>query len=290
MGYHFNAKGQLRTIKGDVPCDINPKLDPSKYSQLGEIVTEYVYDMLVNAGLQRINIESAKSNISSFVFSTKSSLQHTKKLLFLVNGSGHVRAGQWARSLTIFESLDHGTQMPYITRAMELGYDVVVANTNCNVSTRTGAVLQGYGAEHLQMLYDKLLAPQLSSIDSFYLVAHSAGGQQVLNLLKQNEAAFFAKCFGICFTDSPLQLSTMSKESREYLSKNSRNYVTSKKTLNTMVKSGKGTEVPEFSAGHNVHEHTSYCAKTSIFGFFGAQYSQVSKVSFINIKFMLHVK
>lgn len=55
-------------------------------------------------------------------------------LLVLIHGSGVVRAGQWARRLIINDNLECGTQIPYIERAIENGWGVVVMNTNLNES------------------------------------------------------------------------------------------------------------------------------------------------------------
>lgn len=51
-------------------------------------------------------------------------------MLVLIHGSGAVRAGQWSRRLCINKSLRSGSQMSYINRARELGWGVVVMNTN----------------------------------------------------------------------------------------------------------------------------------------------------------------
>ncbi|XDV20269.1 hypothetical protein PO909_025620 [Leuciscus waleckii] len=39
--------------------------------------------------------------------------------MVLIQGSGVVRAGQWARRLIINEDLNSGTQIPFINRAKE---------------------------------------------------------------------------------------------------------------------------------------------------------------------------
>ena len=67
----------------------------------------------------------------TFVFASEDALEN-EKLIVLIHGSGVVRAGQWARRLIINDNLNSGTQIPYVKKARELGYGVIVLNTNDN--------------------------------------------------------------------------------------------------------------------------------------------------------------
>ena len=58
-----------------------------------------------------------------------------QKLMVLIHGSGVVRAGQWSRRLIINEDLDQGSQLPYIRRAVQDDFGVIVLNTNVNEVT-----------------------------------------------------------------------------------------------------------------------------------------------------------
>lgn len=44
------------------------------------------------------------------------------QLMLLIQGSGAVRPGQWARALCINDTLDNGTIFPYLRKAISLGY------------------------------------------------------------------------------------------------------------------------------------------------------------------------
>lgn len=59
-------------------------------------------------------------------------LTNPEKIMLLIEGSGVVRAGQWARRLIINEDLNSGTQIPFITRAKEVSklfsYFIFLAN------------------------------------------------------------------------------------------------------------------------------------------------------------------
>ena len=58
--------------------------------------------------------------------------------MVLIHGSGAVRAGQWSRKLIINEDIDTGSQLPYIRRALDDGYGVIVLNPNFNEATVNG--------------------------------------------------------------------------------------------------------------------------------------------------------
>nr|XP_048280089.1 cotranscriptional regulator FAM172A isoform X7 [Myodes glareolus] len=138
--YAFNEKGQLRHIKTGEPFVFNYREDlhrwnQKRYEALGEIITKYVYELLEkDCNLQRISIpvDATDSEPKSFIFMSEDALTNPQKLMVLIHGSGVVRAGQWARRLIINEDLDSGTQIPFIKRAVDEGYGVIVLNPNEN--------------------------------------------------------------------------------------------------------------------------------------------------------------
>ncbi|CAN0323039.1 unnamed protein product [Lampetra planeri] len=139
FGYEFNTEGKLRSTRDGSRFKYDfygsGSRDQRRYEALGEVITEYVYELLVKKyGLEKhyVPVEAIKRNEPfSFIFMSPGALQK-ERLLLLVQGSGVVRAGQWARRLIINDCLDSGTQIPYIKRAMEEGYGVVVLNPNDN--------------------------------------------------------------------------------------------------------------------------------------------------------------
>ncbi|XP_049723896.1 cotranscriptional regulator FAM172A isoform X1 [Elephas maximus indicus] len=138
--YAFNEKGQLRHIKTGEPFVFNYREDlhrwnQKRYEALGEIITKYVYELLEkDCSLKKVSIpvDATESEPKSFIFMSEDALTNPQKLMVLIHGSGVVRAGQWARRLIINEDLDSGTQIPFIKRAMDEGYGVIVLNPNEN--------------------------------------------------------------------------------------------------------------------------------------------------------------
>lgn len=148
------------------------------------MITEHVYGLLEKRGLHRIYIPSnIPESDATFVFSTKKDLNNVKKLMILIHGSGVVRAGQWARRLIINESLNHGTQIPYIDEAKKLGYEVLVLNTNDN--QRNGRDITGHSSPttHAISVWTQFVAN--ANIDSIAIVAHSYGGVVAMDLVRR---------------------------------------------------------------------------------------------------------
>lgn len=193
------------------------------YEALGEVITEHVYQLLLDAGLHKICVPLPESPNSSFVFGTKTDFKNTKKFLFLIHGAGVVRAGQWSRSLIINQSIDHGTQLPYIKRAIALGYDVLVTNTNNNyrIEDNKRIALEGNRSpeQHIITVWQQLISPAIDTIDSFAVVAHSYGGVATLKMAENYPEAFFKKCFAIGFTDSVHYAGGLSKKLFKWFNK-----------------------------------------------------------------------
>ncbi|MEQ2184135.1 hypothetical protein GOODEAATRI_004840 [Goodea atripinnis] len=88
------------------------------------IITQYVYELLekkCNMTKAFLPVDATDDEPRSFIYLSPDALTNPDKLLVLIQGSGVVRAGQWARRLIINQDLDSGTQIPFIMKAMEVG-------------------------------------------------------------------------------------------------------------------------------------------------------------------------
>ncbi|CAI9733967.1 Hypothetical predicted protein [Octopus vulgaris] len=268
--YRFNEKGRLRHIKTGKPFEFNisnNRRDNEKnYEELGEAVTEHIYNMLqkemklekVYVPINRIGLEP-----QSFIFQSKDALTNPHKLLLLVHGSGAVRAGQWARRLIINDCLDSGSQMPFIKRAVQSGFAVLVLNTNLNRSKEIGNKIRGNGSalEHLLYVWDNFVVAAKAKHIAF--VCHSYGGVATAKLANKRRD-FLSRISAVAFTDSMPDNYINDADIKEFFKKKSRNWVTSKEPIDTVVNSFNGT-VPKVSAGHTKHEMTSWTSFHSIF-------------------------
>ncbi len=189
---HF-VDGQLRQIDPttgqctDKPFEFQISPDhqhnQKHYEAIGDVITEHVYELLEQNGLQKIYVPSSvPERDAAFVFATKRDLNNVKKLLILIHGSGVVRAGQWARRLIMNQSINHGTQIPYIIEARKLGYDVLVLNTNDN--ERNSKDIPGHSSPsaHAISVWAQLIAN--ANIEGIAIVAHSYGGVVAMDLVR----------------------------------------------------------------------------------------------------------
>ncbi|XP_064882567.1 cotranscriptional regulator ARB2A homolog isoform X3 [Oncorhynchus nerka] len=116
--YAFNEQGRLRHTTTGEAYAFNAREDlhrwnQKRYEALGEV-------------------DATAEEPRSFIYLSADAMSNPAKLLVLIQGCGVVRAGQWARRLIINQDLDSGTQIPFITRAQEEGYGVMVLNPNEN--------------------------------------------------------------------------------------------------------------------------------------------------------------
>lgn len=193
------------------------------YEALGNVLNDHVYELLIDAGLQKIHVpDNLPTEDSTFVFANKANFSETKKLLILIHGSGVVRAGQWARryfltlqhyiiifiymgvyntfSLIINQSLNHGTQIPYIKKALELGYDILVTNTNDNSRNNKNIPENSSPTAHGTYVWNKFIAT--AGPEHVAIVAHSYGGVVTVHLAKKFRNLFQEKVFAVGLTDS----------------------------------------------------------------------------------------
>ncbi|XP_053669677.1 FAM172 family protein homolog CG10038 [Anopheles nili] len=282
FGYGFNDEGKLRHIDKETGKITDRIFDyqvytslsenQAHYEALGDVITEYVYTRLEEKeGLKKLYVpDDVPPEEATFVFSTKEKLDKPKKLLVLIHGSGVVRAGQWARSLIINDCLDSGTQIPYINKGRELGYEVLLLNTNDNYRTVNGVRKPIRGSrnptEHAVTVLEKYI--QASNPESVAIVAHSYGGVVTVELAQRFPDFFKQKIFAVGFTDSVHAGSLVP----DVLKKITRNWVTAKDPLDTPLTITKH-DIPRHSAGHIKHEMTSYSCMSALFDFLEMRYA-----------------
>ncbi|PRD31447.1 UNVERIFIED_CONTAM: hypothetical protein NCL1_23542 [Trichonephila clavipes] len=149
FGYRFNEFGQLRHIITGEPFEFNLKkgdhiYNQKRYEALGEIITQHVYHLLeteCNLIKMTLPLDVATEEPSTFIYHSEDAFRN-EKIVILIHGNGVVRAGQWSRRLIINDSLNSGTQIPFIKRAMALGYGVFVLNTNDNRRFVNGVLIK----------------------------------------------------------------------------------------------------------------------------------------------------
>lgn len=110
-----------------------------------------------------------------------------------------------SHSLIINHSLESGTQIPYINKGRDLGYEVLLTNTNDNYRKAAGGGTKGIKGsrsptEHAASVFEKYIIP--SEPDAVAIVAHSYGGVVTVELAQKFPEFFKEKVFAVGFTDS----------------------------------------------------------------------------------------
>ncbi|XP_035296362.1 cotranscriptional regulator FAM172A isoform X7 [Cricetulus griseus] len=295
--YAFNEKGQLRHIKTGEPFVFNYREDlhrwnQKRYEALGEIITKYVYELLEkDCHLQKISIpvDATESEPKSFIFMSEDALTNPQKLMVLIHGSGVVRAGQWARRLIINEDLDSGTQIPFIKRAVDEGYGVIVLNPNENYieveKPKMRKQLSADGTDEpaeKRERREKVSKETKKRRDFFEKYRNPQKEKEMMQLfirMIQREADVKSKVTAVALTDSVHNVwhQEAGKTIREWMRENCCNWVSSSEPLDTSVESML-PDCPRVSAGTDRHELTSWKSFPSIFKFF-AEASQAKSSS-----------
>lgn len=79
----------------------DPAENQKHYEAIGDVLTDHVYDLLLENGLKKLYVpDDIPNEDTTFVFANRDDFSNSKKLLILIHGSGVVRAGQWARRYT----------------------------------------------------------------------------------------------------------------------------------------------------------------------------------------------
>ncbi|XP_068231258.1 cotranscriptional regulator ARB2A [Palaemon carinicauda] len=285
FGYEFK-NGKMRNIKTGGPFEFVVREGDQAYNQmhyeaLGEVITEEVYKLLESdCNLRRFLVPSdaSRNDPSTFIFLSDGALDNPDRLLVLIHGSGVVRAGQWARRLIINDSLDWGTQIPFIKKAQEIGYGILVMNTNDNKRKVAGSqkmkIIKGSGSpeEHACYVWKKFV--HKAKARHIALIAHSYGGCVTTNLFRSEKKDFLKRVFAVAMTDSVHYYPN--PDAFKALVKVSRNWVSSSLPLDTQLENRHG-DIARVSAGVHVHEKTSYSSIESVFKFLEERYNAVTK-------------
>lgn len=105
FGYGFNSEGKLRQLDPEngnltdeqfvFEVSESRSENQKHYEDLGEAITDYVYELLDQQGLHRIYFPAdIPQSKAAFIFSSQKELKDVNKLMIIIHGSGVVRAGQ----------------------------------------------------------------------------------------------------------------------------------------------------------------------------------------------------
>jgi pimeloyl-ACP methyl ester carboxylesterase len=166
--------------------------------------------------------------------------------------------------LIINHSINAGTILPYLRKAKDNGFEVIVTNTNDNL--RDGKRIEGSGSpeEHAKTVWEQI---KIINPASIAIVAHSYGGIVTSELARKYNEHFEKKVFAVAFTDSVHGSRGLTSRIIDI----GINFVASSDKLGTEQHNYEG-DIKRVSAGHSKHEWTSYSCIEALFEFLQEKY------------------
>lgn len=149
------------------------------------------------AEVSRVNAYAMQRHAKANIFISEN-FYTADRVLIIVQGSGAVRPGQWARALCINNSLKAGTIFDYLDIARECNLGVIVLNPNQDrIRLRVISDQHPNGVfhpdhaypilghedhiKHIVYVHDHFIAK--TAAKDLFMVAHSRGGSSALHLL-----------------------------------------------------------------------------------------------------------
>ena len=191
-----------------------------------------------------------------------------KGALVLIQGTGDVRPGYWARSVCMNDTLELGSMIPDIEWAQNNNYSVLVMNPNYTKDEDGNFVdkkVRGMG-RHASYAWEKFVENGVCPAKQLYVIAHSAGGACIHEIIVNNQDTMINKVKGIALTDACHGnfYSELSKDGKKWAKKSCKAYDASSKKLDTPLSNGYSkSPFPTVSAGHVKHVYTTGCARPS---------------------------
>lgn len=272
MGYHF-VEGKLFQIESNERFEF---VNQEHYNKLGDLVLKYIQQQLVeHYELQEVWLPPNAHRARQTNIFLSPNIHENDRLMLIIQGSGAVRPGQWARALCINDSLKTGTIFEYLERAQKENFSVVVLNPNNNncivQDPESGELFEIEIREH--ECPEQHCVSVWDFIKSFIqpkdiaIVAHSYAGICTKHLLNCRGPDIIPLLRAIAFTDAVQSISEDDDSSTiSALQELSVNWVTSDTVpLNQVMDPFRGCE--RRSAGHDKHEYTSSSAIDPVFEF-----------------------
>lgn len=250
MGYYFNERGILRSVKDNSPYKFAG--DENAYESLCHAVTGFIQEVMVK-DYNMIKTDN--------IFLSNDFYSNALKALVLIQGTGKVRPGVWSRYCCVNESLDIGSMIPYIVHGKRLEHSIAILNPNESRSEDQRPIFSM--SDHCSSAWAKHIAK--CPAKELFMVAHSAGGYCAYSLLKNSEEHFINRVSAIALTDAMFG-TELSEQAKEFVENRVLQFAASEKPAGAEL--GEANGVRAVSAGHWKHEYTTGYARKRVFSFF----------------------
>ena len=281
IDYKYNEKGELiHKITGKKVG----RLGQLEYELVGCYVEKYIEHFLIHTfNLTTLYVPNNNStdftkrdeNQAQCKILTTNDFPINPKCLIIIQGAGPVRLGQWARSICINDNLNLGSMIPYVEKAIQNKFSVIILNPNERKDflddTKTIEEFSDH-EKHSVYVYNNIIKKN-KNIKEIYILAHSVGGDCTLEILFNNEEDLLnGRIKKIAFTDSVHgnEYEKLGKKGVNIFRKISRNFICSDKPAGEFILkyNNSKTGIDCYSSGNRKHEYTSGCAIEEVFNFF----------------------
>ena len=241
--------------------------DEKSYKLTADYLNNYIQmRMTEQYGLEKKSIPfpkdmTDKDYSTAPIFVSPGWKNNTKYALILIQGTGDVRAGLWARSVCLNESLEMGSMLPQIKYAVENGMECLIMNPNYFEDSNGNAVDPRINTmeKHCNYVFKKYVLGRCQA-EKVFIIAHSAGGKCLATLFKRFTQEFYDRVKSIVLTDSAhkdIRTGLIDQEEEDYMSGT---WIHFKKSFNKLGEKEDNSGDPilqTFSAGHDMHEYTT---------------------------------
>ncbi|KAM6418875.1 putative protein ARB2BP [Pluvialis apricaria] len=313
LKYDFNIKGELRHLDTNESFVFNyyknaHEQNHKRYQVLGHLITQYVYELLERVCmLQKVYIptDATEDEPKSFFFMSENALTSSSSLIVLLQDRGVFRAGQWGQRTIVSEGLEHGTQIPFIKKALQSHGGVIVLNPNDNFvdlktekerlsfSTREESLTSkqlvwwipkresSSPEEHTMYVWDHFISK--SAAENVAFIAHGYGGLVFVDLLMQRKYEVMNKVYSVAFIDSMHNTQHQTRtdpQIQKWIQKYCREWVSNSKPLDKAVGSLVKVNCPVVSAGTEKYGLAPSCCLRAIFKYLKSTLKAKTTTSF----------
>ncbi|XP_067116913.1 cotranscriptional regulator ARB2A homolog [Osmerus mordax] len=284
LPYYFSDNGHLLHTDSNDPYVYrfkrgDPEANQKEDQALCFFITHHVQRLMEeNFTLHRFYLptEPLTEGLSQgFVYLSSGALEHPDKLLVLIQDQGTVQCGLWNWRAVAHEGVEKGSQIPYVQRALEESYSVLLMNPNENGNNDR----EESASWHVHSVWDHLLTHCVDQ--RIVVVAHGYGGLAFVDLLCRRSQEVQQKVWAVAFLDSSHNMwhQPLRDEARDWLQSCSRRWVPSSKPLNQNVGSIKAGGL-QVSAGTQSQRTVPAVCMESVFQFFSKKLQPIPPTAF----------
>ncbi|XP_067941953.1 serine/threonine-protein kinase Nek5-like [Watersipora subatra] len=241
-----------------------------RFSGIMEILTDDLFQRMSGMGLKKLpvplgpRVDPTFDNPGTVIFATPD-WKRCRNLLVLIHGSGQVKVGQWAQKRMVYSnSLESGTQLPYIRKALANDYELLILNCN-DYKPVTGC--DSFINHGLYVWKNYVMKSEAQKIA---IKSHSHGGSIVEAVYNNFESHFRKKVYANAFTgDASVQVPL-----NDFTRAITRSWIKSSEPLGMALHTG--SELSCISAGTTEHSYTPHNAFPKVFEFLAERFSDAS--------------